>query len=123
MTRTGQDGRTEALVVHRPRYDDWTFPKGKAEPDESDEDCARREVEEETGLRCQLVRHLVDVEYTDRRGRPKVARYWLMVALGGSFVPNREVDELRWLPLPEAAALLSYPRDAVVLDAFEDKPG
>ena len=74
----------EVLVVHRPRYDDWSFPKGKAEPGERDEDCALREVEEETGLRCELREELPSTSYTDARGRPKRVRYWLMTPSGAS---------------------------------------
>ncbi|MGH9166009.1 MAG: NUDIX hydrolase [Acidimicrobiales bacterium] len=108
----------EVLLVHRPRYDDWTLPKGKAKPGESDEDCARREVEEETGLRCHLEDHLADVGYEDRNGRAKVVRYWSMRPVSGVFVAGPEVDEVRWQPIPEATRSLSYERDARVLQAF-----
>jgi 8-oxo-dGTP diphosphatase len=91
------DGRV--VLVHRPKYDDWTLPKGKLDPDESFEDAALREVEEETGLRCRLVRELPSIEYSDAKGRSKVVRYWLMeVEADVRFVPNDEVDELRRLP-------------------------
>jgi 8-oxo-dGTP pyrophosphatase MutT (NUDIX family) len=106
------------LVVHRPKYDDWTFPKGKAEPDESDEDCALREVEEEAGLRCELVTELAGTSYRDSRGRPKAVRYWAMRPLAGEFSPHAEVDEARWLPLEQARALLTYDRDRRVLDSL-----
>ncbi len=104
-------GQGEVIVVHRPRYDDWTLPKGKVAPGESDEDCALREVEEETGLRCQLGRELETVSYVDRRGRPKTVRYWEMAPLDGVFTPSHEVDEVRWLSPEEARALLTYTRD------------
>jgi 8-oxo-dGTP pyrophosphatase MutT (NUDIX family) len=107
----------DVAVVHRPKYDDWTLPKGKLDPGESFEDGALREVEEETGLRCRLVRELPSAEY-EVRGRPKLVRYWLMEPdedLG--FVPGSEVDEVRWLPAEEALSLLSYDRDRDVLRA------
>lgn len=116
-------GAPDVLLVHRPKYDDWTLPKGKAEPGESDEDCARREVEEETGLRCILGSHLLDVSYTDRNGRPKVARYWAMRPESGAFEPNAEVDKVRWLPVGDAVHLLSYDRDRPVLLALADDAG
>jgi 8-oxo-dGTP pyrophosphatase MutT (NUDIX family) len=111
------DGRTEILVVHRPRYDDWTFPKGKAEPDESDEDCALREVAEETGLRCDLDRELPATSYLDAQGRRKRVRYWLMRPVAGELRFEHEVDDGTWLTQEEAARRLSYTRDLPVLQA------
>jgi 8-oxo-dGTP pyrophosphatase MutT (NUDIX family) len=105
----------QVLLVHRPAYGDWTFPKGKADPDESDEDCALREVEEETGLRCALGRELPATEYSDAKERPKLVRYWLMEVVGGTLAFEHEVDQARWLRPDEAAALLSYARDVDVL--------
>ena len=98
-------------VVHRPRYDDWSLPKGKLDEGESWEDAAVREVEEETGIRCRLGEELEPVSYQDRKGRAKVVRYWLMEPEDGEFTPNAEVDELRWLIPSAAAELLSYPHD------------
>lgn len=106
----------EVLLVHRPRYDDWTFPKGKAEDGESDEDCALREVWEETGLRCELEDELPSTHYVDARGRPKRVRWWRMRVVGDDgFTPNEEVDELRWVDGDTAAALLTYERDGSLL--------
>ena len=106
----------DVLVVHRPRYDDWTFPKGKAEEGESDEDCALREVHEETGLRCALGEELPATHYVDARGRPKQVRWWRMQPLfDDGFTPNDEVDELRWVDRDTAAALLTYERDIALL--------
>jgi 8-oxo-dGTP diphosphatase len=109
----------EVLLVHRPRYDDWTFPKGKAHDGETDEECAVREVHEETGLRCTLGDELPATEYVDSRGRPKRVRWWRMLpVVDGGFSPNDEVDELRWATPDEVSALLSYERDRVLLDAL-----
>jgi 8-oxo-dGTP diphosphatase len=113
-----RNGELEVLLVHRPRYDDWTLPKGKLLPGESEVEGALREVEEETGLRCELGRELVTTEYMDSRGRPKTVRYWAMHPLSGQFQPHDEVDEVRWLALDRARALLSYERDHAVLDAL-----
>jgi 8-oxo-dGTP pyrophosphatase MutT (NUDIX family) len=115
VVRAGTDG-AEVLVVHRPRYDDWTFPKGKAELDEPDEDCALREVEEETGLRCELVRELPSTSYVDAQGRPKLVRYWMMRPVGGELDFLHEVDDAAWLAPGEAAKRLSYTRDLPLLD-------
>jgi 8-oxo-dGTP diphosphatase len=107
-------------VVHRPRYDDWTLPKGKLDKGETFEDAALREVEEETGLHARLVRELPPVNY-EVRGRPKVVRYWLMeVESDEGFVANAEVDEVRWVEPAEALALLTYDRDRDVLRAAAD---
>ena len=115
VVRDGEAG-TEVCVVHRPRYDDWSFPKGKLDPGESFEDAALREVEEETGLRCTLESELQSMEYRDNKDRPKIVRYWQMeVDEDPGFEPNDEVDELRWLPMAEAAELLSYERDRELL--------
>ena len=108
----------EVLLVHRPKYDDWTLPKGKAEPGESDEACARREVEEETGFVCELGPELATVRYRDRYGRPKAVRYWEMRPVRGGFEPTDEVDKARWVPAGEAAAVLTYAHEAEVLAPY-----
>jgi 8-oxo-dGTP pyrophosphatase MutT (NUDIX family) len=106
----------DVLVVHRPKYDDWTFPKGKAEEGESDEDCALREVLEETGLRCALEEELGATHYVDAKGRPKRVRWWRMRPLADDgFTANDEVDELRWVDRDVASDLLTYPRDRALL--------
>src|SRR6058998_3412885 len=89
------DGRV--AVVHRPKYDDWSLPKGKLDPGETSEAAALREVEEETGIRCSLGDELPPVTYADRHGRAKVVRYWAMEPVSGEFVANAEVDEVRWV--------------------------
>jgi 8-oxo-dGTP diphosphatase len=101
-------------VVHRPRYDDWSLPKGKLDPGEGWEEAALREVEEEVGLRCRLGEELPPVYYRDNKGREKAVRYWLMQPDDGAapFTPNDEVGEMRWVEVEDAVALLSYPHDA-----------
>ena len=110
-----QDEQLEVALVHRPVHHDWSFPKGKLEAGETLDIAALREVWEETGMTCDLLRFIGHTEYVDRKGRPKTVAYWIMAATGGSFIPNEEVDELRWLRLDEAARLLSYPRDRELL--------
>jgi 8-oxo-dGTP diphosphatase len=108
-----RDGRV--ALVHRPRYDDWAFPKGKLDAGESWEDAALREVEEETGLRCRLGDELSPTSYRDPKDRFKVVRYWRMEPIGGEFAPSHEVDELRWVALEDASAVLSYEHDRELL--------
>jgi 8-oxo-dGTP diphosphatase len=105
------DDVLQIALVHRPEHHDWSFPKGKLEVGESFEEAALREVLEETGLVCRTLRFIGHTEYVDRKGRPKAVAYWVMAVEAGSFTPNGEVDELRWVTLAEAGYLLSYPRD------------
>jgi len=105
-------------VVHRPLREDWSFPKGKLEPGESFEQCAVREVAEETGFTCRLGTFVGHTEYRDRKDRPKVVAYWVMEVESGEFAPGREVDELRWIDLAGATHLLSYDRDRELLVAL-----
>ena len=109
------DGEPQVLMVHRPKYDDWSFPKGKAISGESDEDCALREVQEETGLACQLGRPLPAVSYRSK-GRTKRVRYWLMHPQEGEFTADEEVDEVAWVGLDEARRRLTYDHDRALLD-------
>ena len=92
----------KVLLIHRPRYDDWSFPKGKLDPGETHRHAALREVEEETGLRCRTGASCPEARYADRKGRPKRVRYWSMEPIDGEFVANDEVDEVRWLLIDEA---------------------
>jgi 8-oxo-dGTP diphosphatase len=108
-------GGIEVALVHRPRYDDWSFPKGKLDRGESWEDAALREVEEEVGLRCRLGHELPPTSYRDNKGRAKVVRYWMMEPLDGEFAPSHEVDEVRWLTPADADRLLSYEHDRALL--------
>jgi 8-oxo-dGTP diphosphatase len=115
VMRKGPD-ETEVAVVHRPRYDDWSFPKGKLDRGETFEEAALREVREETGLVCRLGPELAFAHYEDNKGRPKVVRYWLMAAIEDpGFEPNDEVDELRWVTPEVAKELLTYSRDRALV--------
>jgi ADP-ribose pyrophosphatase YjhB (NUDIX family) len=116
VVRRGTRGGVEIVLVHRPAYDDWTFPKGKLRPDEDEATGALREVEEEAGLRCHLERLLGSVSYQDRRGRPKTVEYWVMTPLAGELIPmTDEVDEAMWTSIEEARRLLTYKRDRKLL--------
>jgi 8-oxo-dGTP diphosphatase len=113
--RSAGDG-IEVLLIHRPRYSDWSFPKGKTKEGETDEDCALREVEEETGLRCPLGGELATTSYRDAKGRKKVVRYWAMeLPDGAEAAAGDGVDDWRWLTPEQAEEELSWRRDLDVL--------
>ncbi len=117
-------GDTEFAVIHRPRHDDWSLPKGKLDAGESFEAAAVREIEEEIGVRGALGQELPSSTYTDHKGRSKLVRYWLVEAVDAPpFMPNDEVDELRWMPAAEALSLLTYARDRELLEAACDALG
>lgn len=107
----------EIALVHRPKWDDWSHPKGKRKRGESAEACALREVLEETGHHCELGARLPTVRYPVA-GRPKEVVYWAARALDGTFVPGREVDRLHWLAPAAARARLTRPRDRELLDVL-----
>lgn len=115
------------LLVHRPKYNDWSFPKGKLDAGETVEAAALREVEEETGLRCRIVRELPSVryQYRGRNGvvRPKVVHYFLMEATGGAIRVNMyEIDEARWCDVNDALERLRYEHDKQLLASLFDEP-
>ncbi|CAN5269845.1 NUDIX hydrolase [soil metagenome] len=111
----------EVLLVHRPRYDDWTFPKGKLHKGETLLGAAVREVSEETGLSVVVGHRMPAVSYRTSDG-PKEVTYWAMQSTGGEFVPNREVDDLRWESVTRAAKTLSYDHDRRLAEELVDKP-
>ena len=121
--RTDGNDLVELLLVHRPGegYDDWTFPKGKRDDiDSSEEDCAVREVWEETGYHCQLGHEIARINYIDRKGRPKRVRYWTMTVSGGAESYSNEVDDMTWMSVDRARKKITYERDLLVIDCFEN---
>jgi 8-oxo-dGTP diphosphatase len=98
-------------VIHRPKYMDWSLPKGKLDHGEGWREAALREVEEETRFRCRAIHELSPVFYLDRKGRRKLVRYWLMEPVEGRFEPHPEVDEMRWVDEASARELLTYEHD------------
>jgi 8-oxo-dGTP diphosphatase len=120
VTREGAEG-LEVLLVHRPRYDDWSLPKGKLEAGESFERAALREIEEETGIACSLGPELEPATYEDHKGRSKIVRWYRMAPETtdmGAFEPNDEVDEIRWLAIGEAAELTDYDHDRTLIEGL-----
>ena len=116
--RSGPGNSVQYVLVHRPAYDDWTFPKGKVIPGETEEEAALREVSEETGMRCRVIRPLGTTSYLDRKGRTKVVYYFLMKAVSGRFVPNGEVDDVLWLTVGPASEILTYVHDRTLFEAL-----
>jgi 8-oxo-dGTP diphosphatase len=115
-------GRVEVACVFRSARGDWTFPKGKINEGETFESCALREVVEETGLRCEIVRFIGTTSYVHRKGKPKIVAYYLMSAVEGDFQPNAEVDELLWLPLEHVRDRLTWDRDQELFDLLVTMP-
>jgi 8-oxo-dGTP diphosphatase len=113
--RRNAAGELEVVIVHRPEYDDWSFPKGKVKKGEDERHAALREVEEETSLRCSLGRELGASLYVDSRGRQKVARFWEMTPVRGTLAPAHEVDDARWSGVDATFASLTYERDRAML--------
>ena len=120
--KESDDSPVEVGLVHRPHYDDWSLPKGKADAGETLADTAVRELAEETGHAVRLGRWLRDVTYRLPRGDSKHVRYWSARAISGSFEANHEVDRVEWLPIPAARERLSYRLDQKVLDEFTRLP-
>lgn len=119
-----QGMEVEIAIIHRPRYDDWSIPKGKLAAGETSFDGALREVFEETGYRVRPGRTLGEVRYMKQNGarREKVVHYWAMQAVGGAFTPSREVDDLRWVALDEASEALTRDSDREILERFNSGP-
>ncbi|MCV7176458.1 8-oxo-(d)GTP phosphatase MutT1 [Mycolicibacterium sphagni] len=115
------NGEPHVALIHRPRYDDWSLPKGKVDPGENEPVAAVREIWEETGQRSQLGRRLIQTHYQVAQGA-KVVHYWAARALGGEFSPGSEVDRLEWMPVEDAAKQLTYLHDREVLTAFTKQP-
>lgn len=121
--RRAPDGGIEVVLVHRPRYDDWSLPKGKLDAGETDEEAALREVEEETCVVGELGAELPTITYLDRSGKQKRVRYWAMTVASGTPGAANEVDRAEWVPIAEAARRLSYAHDKSVLEALLDVLG
>ena len=106
------------LLVHRRSHDDWAIPKGKAEAGETDQQCALREVREETGFDCHIGVELPPVIYLDRKRRLKTVRYWAVVVEAGFFSANDEIDDARWCSIPAALRMLTEPRERPIILAL-----
>jgi 8-oxo-(d)GTP phosphatase len=122
LWRSGDGADPEVAVIHRPRYDDWSLPKGKVDVGENEPVTAVREVYEETGHSSHLGRRLASVSYPVQEQGIKKVRYWAARSADGTFTPNSEVDELKWLPVEAALKQLDYPHDRKVLRRFAKLP-
>jgi 8-oxo-dGTP diphosphatase len=116
VIRRGDDDTIRLVLVHRPKYDDWSFPKGKQRRGETLLAAALREVREETGFLCVAEAPVGVTEYLDRGDRPKLVRYWVMNRVNGAFAPNDEVDAIAWLRPSEAVLRLSHDHDRELLE-------
>ena len=116
VIRPVANGRFEVACIFREARGDWTFPKGKLDPGETFEQAALREVWEETGMRCDVIRFAGTTNYTHRKGKPKIVAYYLMSVATGEFAPNDEVDELVWLQLEQVREHLTWDRDQELFD-------
>ncbi|CAM5446915.1 NUDIX hydrolase [Streptomyces abikoensis] len=117
LWRRGRAGNLEIAVIHRPKYGDWSHPKGKLKRGEDALRAAVREVREETGMECEPGAELPTASYV-AAGRPKEVRYWAARATWGTFVPGKEVDRMAWLPPAEAKERLTEERDRELVDAL-----
>ena len=118
LWRRDAAGLVEVLLIHRPAYDDWTFPKGKRDPGETDEQTTVREIAEEVGLDVVLGKELTSVEYVDGRGRPKLVRYWEVGIDGADPSARNEVDAVEWVAMEAVEGRLTYRHDTEVLAAL-----
>jgi 8-oxo-dGTP diphosphatase len=120
VARRTKKGKPEYLIVHRPRYDDWSLPKGKVDKGEAFLDAALRELKEETGITGTKPRLVGSIGYLTKAGNPKVVRWWLTEVKKGKFTPNSEVDKVKWLSLKRATRKVTYRNDREVLDRAND---
>ena len=116
VIRPVANGRYEVACIYREARGDWTFPKGKLDPGETFEQAALREVWEETGMHCEVIRFAGTTNYTHRKGKPKIVAYYLMSVDAGQFAANEEVDELVWLALELVRDRLTWDRDRELFD-------